>query len=84
VTSRREYDPSRHGNVFQWILEESERQRHWDDHRRKVREVAALKAKAPVLHSLDNRNVVYGGKAYVACSQESTENVFEVTKARKL
>jgi hypothetical protein len=84
VTTRREYDPSKHGNVFQWILEESERQRHWDDHKREVREVAAMKAQIPVLRSLDDRHTVYSGKCYVAGTEQSAENVFEITKARKL
>lgn len=81
TVKRREYDASKDGNVFDWLLEECERQRHWHKVKREP-----VKPK-PVLQSLrgfNNRNASHCLKLDKSGPDEAPKHVFEVSQARKL
>jgi hypothetical protein len=80
---RREYDPEKHGNVFDWLVEESERIRYWS---KRGIETQAPKP-APILRSLrskDSRHSAHVFQPQEPGLQAPRENTFEISKARKL
>lgn len=84
MTQRREYDAEVHGNIFEWIRDECERQRYWQG--RSDKPVA--KPVPVTLRSLRDRNHSRNAIARLqpqeARPKTPGENVFEVSKARKL
>jgi len=86
MTQRREYNPESGENRFQWIVEECERQRHWQGRR----DAPVAKPVPTPLRSLRGFNGNnHRDAALLPKGQESGLNtpskyVFEISKARKL
>ena len=80
MTQARSWDPDGGENPFTWIVEETERLRFHDQRRFE----ASRPRPQPVLRSLDCGHTVLLNKADEPGLQKPRENVFEVSKARKL
>lgn len=85
MTQRREYNAEIHGNVFEWIREECERQRYWQG--RRDAPMAAPRPLVAARSLRDRNNSGYTVPAFQP--QEPRPNapgkhVFEISKARKL
>lgn len=80
---RRDYNPDQHGNVFDFIVEEVERIRYWGGHETKD----PIPPQAPHWLSLTRHKPGRAApllNSQVACPKDAGQNVFEITKARKL
>jgi hypothetical protein len=81
LKNRQEYDAERHGNVFDWIVAESKRLRHWQKPPEPVR------PREPVMRSLRGENcryAVHRRQPDEARTDKPLEDVFELARARKL
>lgn len=76
----REYDAAKDGNIYEWLVEEIERQRHWKNHEPE----RINRVHKPSFHSLNGRDSVNRFKPNKPGTNSPCENTFEITKARKL
>lgn len=81
LKNRQEYNPEKHGNVFDWIVGESRRLRYWQ----RPQEVPPpQRAPLRLLHGHYSGNSLYRLQPDVAGADKALENVFELASARKL
>lgn len=81
---RREYrGPELDGNIFDWLVEETERIRYWGAHRPTQDPIPPVS-----LRSLRGNNLHHAARAILNAQEprphSPRENTFEITKARKL
>lgn len=81
LKNRQEYNPELHGNVFDFIVQESRRLRFWQ------RPQEPELVRRPQMQSLrgnNGRNALYRFQANEPSANKTSENVFELAGARKL
>lgn len=80
---RREYrGPELDGNVFEWLIEESERIRYWSG--RETREPIPYRPPLKSLRGNYQGHTVLRLDADESSADRPRENTFEISKARKL